>query len=312
VPGWVKTALAVVTVTALLTQDWMPLGVEQGVIRNLLFVALLIGVLLGAFSIFQWAYPKLLERALKHKVFALILPMLIVLFGVTAWLGFDRVFSWLPDDVRQSRAVTSIAHALPGFGREFMPPFDEGSYLYMPTTMPHASFGQALEMLQRMDAAIATIPEVEEVVGKLGRAESPLDPAPVSMIETVIIYRPEFAIDESGQRVRQWRDHIRSPADIWDEIVRVAQIPGVTSAPVLQPISARIVMLQSGMRAPMGLKVRGPDLETIEGVGEVVRVHDDPPGIGVVFTELSSTSQAVIVKRPPMKSAERVSNLRWP
>ncbi len=267
VPGWVKTTLAVVAVTAILTHDWMPLGLEQGLFKNLLFVALLIGVLLGAFSIFQWAYPKLLRHALRHKIAVLALPLLIVSFGVTAWLGFDRVFSWLPDSIRQNRTVTAIAHAMPGFGREFMPPFDEGSYLYMPTTMPHASLGQALEMLQRMDAAIATIPEVEEVVGKLGRAESPLDPAPISMIETIIIYRPEYIVDENGQRVRQWRDHIRTPADIWDEIVRVAQMPGLTSAPVLQPISARIVMLQSGMRAPMGLKVRGPDLETIERVG---------------------------------------------
>ena len=267
VPNWLKTAFAVIAVTALLTQDWMPLGIERGLLDNLLFVALLIGVLLFGFSIFQWFYPSLLRFALRHKISALILPTAIVLFGLTAWIGFDRVFSWIPDGIRQNRTVTDVAHAMPGFGREFMPPFDEGSYLYMPTTMPHASFGQAMEMLQRMDAAIATIPEVEDVVGKLGRAESALDPAPVSMIETVIIYRPEYIIDENGQRVRQWRDHIRSPADIWDEIVRAAQLPGLTSAPVLQPISARIVMLQSGMRAPMGLKVRGPDLATIERVG---------------------------------------------
>ena len=267
IPGWLKVIVAVAAVTALLTWDWMPLGPRAGLALNLLFVAGLIGSLLGVFLVFQRIYPPLLERALEHKLVTLSVPALLVLFGLTAWLGFDRVFAWVPSSVRHAEPMASIAEALPGFGREFMPPFDEGSYLYMPTTMPHASFGQALAMIQRMDAAIAAIPEVEQVVGKLGRADSPLDPAPVSMFETVIIYRPEWGIDEEGQRVRQWRDHIQSPDDIWDEIVEAAQMPGLTSAPVLQPISARIVMLQSGMRAPMGLKIRGPDLETIEDVG---------------------------------------------
>jgi Cu(I)/Ag(I) efflux system membrane protein CusA/SilA len=132
-------------------------------------------------------------------------------------------------------------------------------------------------------------------VGKIGRVESPLDPAPISMIETVINYKPEYITDKDGHRLRfrydkgkgefirdengqlipdnngrpfrQWRDHIKSPDDIWDEIVKAGRIPGTTSAPKLQPIAARIVMLQSGMRAPMGVKVKGPDLDTIERVG---------------------------------------------
>ena len=88
-----------------------------------------------------------------------------------------------------------------------MPPFDEGSFLYMPTTMPHASIGEALTMLSEMDAAIAKIPEVNRVVGKIGRVESALDPAPVSMVETVITYHPEYQIGTDGRRVRLWRSH---------------------------------------------------------------------------------------------------------
>jgi copper/silver efflux system protein len=118
-----------------------------------------------------------------------------------------------------------------------------------------------------MDAAIATVPEVDRVVGKLGRVDSALDPAPISMFETLITYVPEYRTEADGTRVRQWREHIHSPRDIWDEIVAVAQLPGVTGAPVLMPINARIVMLQSGMRAPMGIKVSGPDLDSIEGFG---------------------------------------------
>jgi Cu(I)/Ag(I) efflux system membrane protein CusA/SilA len=156
--------------------------------------------------------------------------------------------------------------------------------------------------------AIAGIPEVDSVVGKIGRAETPLDPAPISMIETVINYRPEYVTDRHGRRVRyhfdhatgrflrdadgaliedvdgrpyrQWRDHIRSPEDIWDEIVGAAQIPGTTSAPLLQPIMTRIIMLRSGMRAPMGVKVKGPDLDAISRFSLALeQALKDAPGV---------------------------------
>jgi Cu(I)/Ag(I) efflux system membrane protein CusA/SilA len=209
-----------------------------------------------------------------------------------------------------------VAHKFPGLGKEFMPPLDEGSFLYMPTMMTHASIGEALDVLQKMDMAFNTIPEIESVVGKIGRAETPLDPAPVSMIETVINYKSEYITDKHGHRVnfrydrqrrefvrdengelipdrrgrpfRQWRDHIRSPDDIWDEIVKAARIPGTTGAPPLQPIMARIVMLQSGMRAPMGVKVKGPDLDTIEQVGlQIERLLKEVPSVeaSMVFAD---------------------------
>ncbi|MHC4995254.1 MAG: efflux RND transporter permease subunit, partial [Planctomycetota bacterium] len=161
----------------------------------------------------------------------------------------------------------SAAQSWGGLGKEFMPAFDEGSFLFMPSVMFHASIGEALEVLQTQDMAITAIPEVESVVGKIGRAESPLDPAPISMIETVINYKNEFAMDSEGRLVRQWRDEIRSPDDIWDEIKRVTKMPGVTGVSKLQPIETRLVMLQSGLRAPMGVKIKGPDLQTIEAAG---------------------------------------------
>jgi Cu(I)/Ag(I) efflux system membrane protein CusA/SilA len=145
-------------------------------------------------------------------------------------------------------------------------------------------------------------------VGKIGRVESPLDPAPISMVETIINYKPEYISDKDGHRVRfrydrqtgtfirdkdgelipdshgwpfrQWRDHIKNPDDIWDEIVKAGQIPGTTSAPKLQPIATRIIMLQSGMRAPMGVKVKGPDLDTIDKVGlEIERLLKEVPSV---------------------------------
>jgi len=262
-----ENLLAVVAVTWLLSQHWLPLGIEQGALSNLLFVGVLILILMGGFRAFEAAYPSLLTAVLARKGWFLVLPLSVAVFGFTALLGFDTVFGFLPRAVRDSRPAVAAASALPGFGREYMPAFDEGSFLYMPSTMPHASIGEVLTMLSEMDAAIAQIPEVDRVVGKLGRVDSALDPAPLSMIETVITYKSEYRTEPDGRRVRQWRDHIRTPQDIWDAIVAAAERPGVTSAPVLMPINARLVMLQSGMRAPMGIKVRGPNLEVIDAFG---------------------------------------------
>ena len=264
---WGENVVAVIAVSLLLAEDWLPLGHGAGLALNIAFVALLIALVMGTFRVFEVVYPTLLRAILRHKALFMTFPVLLVLFGATAWLGFERVFGFLPGGIRTSRPVTAFAHALPGFGREYMPPFDEGSFLYMPTTMPHASIGQVLDTLSKLDAAIARIPEVDRVVGKIGRADSALDPAPLSMIETVVTYKPEYRETEDGVRARQWRDHIRSPRDIWQEIVAAGQRPGLTSAPILMPINARIVMLQSGMRAPMGIKVHGPSLESLEAFG---------------------------------------------
>ena len=294
IPRDLALGATVVAVTFVLADRWLPLGAERGVWSNRLFAGAIIAIVLGGFALFVRGYPRILRWLLAHKGMALAPPALFVVFGVTAWLGFGKLFSWLPEPVRTWDPVVRVAHALPGFGREFMPPLDEGSFLYMPTTMAHASIGEAREQMEQMDAAIAAIPEVETAVGKLGRADSALDPAPISMVETIIHYKPEYRLDQHGRRAhfaydedaggfvrdgegalvpdpngrpfRQWRAHIRGPDDIWDEIQRAAQLPGMTSAPKLMPIAARIVMLQSGMRAPLGMKIRGPSLEVIEQV----------------------------------------------
>lgn len=300
----VASVLAVIFVAWVLTDLWEPLGPEHGFVLNLLFVVLLIGGLLGVFALIGWAYRPVLAWSLRFKALFLSAPLLLVVLGVTVWFGFDRVFSFLPtaaervglnqERIRLSAPWTSAKETFPGLGREFMPALDEGSFLWMPTTMPHASIGEVLSVLKYQDLAIASVPEVETVAGKIGRAETALDPAPISMIETVIHYKPEYKTDEAGRRIhfrydrdagefvrdeegelipdpsgrpyRQWREHIRTPDDIWDEIVKAADLPGTTSAPQLQPIETRLVMLQTGMRAPMGVKVRAPDLETLDEI----------------------------------------------
>jgi copper/silver efflux system protein len=295
IPSSLAIALTVVAVTIGLTQYWIPLGPGRGMFANTAFVVVMVAGLMGGFWMFTLVYRPLLHWCLRHKIVFLLGNVAFVLFGLSAWLGLPRTTGWLPEPVRETRAYAALSDALPGLKTDFLPPFDEGSYLYMPTTTPHASIGQASEMLAHLDAAIAEIPEVTQVVGKLGRAESPLDPAPISMFETVINYEPEFKLDargrigryrwddasetfvrdEQGELVedpagrpfRQWRDHIRSPDDIWKEIDKAAELPGVTGAPKLMPIITRIVMLQTGMRSPVGIKVEGPDLETIETFG---------------------------------------------
>ena len=266
--GLIANIFAIALVGIILTLDWLPMGPAKGPILNIIFVVILVGGLLSFFHFYQKYYPLILNWCLENKLKFLSIPMLVVILGGFIWSGL---------------------------GKEFMPSLDEGSFLYMPTTMPHASLGEALDIIQKQDAAIGSIPEIDTVVGKIGRMESPLDPAPVSMIETIINYKSEYILGKDGRRIsfrydkktkqftrdkdgslipdkngrpyRQWRDNIKSPDDIWHEIVNAAQIPGTTSAPKLQPIAARIVMLQSGMRAPMGIKVKGPDLDTIEKVG---------------------------------------------
>lgn len=240
--------IAIILITLLLGKSWMPLGPDRGIVLNVLFVVVVVGLLLFVFVLTYRFYPLILGACLRFKFIFLTLTTALIVSGFFAWRSL---------------------------GREFMPSLDEGSFLYMPSTMPHASIGEALDVLQKIDSAIASIPEVKTVVGKIGRAESPLDPAPISMIETVIDYHSKYkrdangrlVTDDNGRAIRQWREHIETPRDIWDEIVRVAKIPGTTSAPQLQPIETRLIMLQTGMRAPMGIKVKGPDLPTIERVG---------------------------------------------
>ncbi|PKV75188.1 efflux RND transporter permease subunit [Pontibacter ramchanderi] len=294
----VMVGIAVLAVSWLLATEWVPLGVSVSYFVNFIFILLIIGLVLGFFSFFIRVYPRVLAWCLANKGTFLLIPAFIMLLGLNIWIGFNGVFGWVATgfdkvgvNVRTSAPWSSMVHTFPGMGKEFMPSLDEGAFLLMPTSMPHTGVEANKRYLQQLDMLITAIPEVEMVVGKAGRAETALDPAPMSMYENVIQYKSEYITDANGYKVRfrvddegnfvrdakgnlieddrgeyfrQWRDHIRTPDDIWNEIVAVAELPGVTSAPKLQPIETRLVMLQTGMRAPMGVKVYGPDLQTIE------------------------------------------------
>ena len=143
-----------------------------------------------------------------------------------------------------------------GIGSEFMPELDEGDLMYMPTTLPGLSIGKAQELLQQTDRLIMTIPEVKQVFGKIGRADTATDPAPLTMIETLIQLKPR----------EQWREGF-STQDIIAELDRAVNYPGVTNAWVM-PIKTRIDMLATGIKTPVGIKVSGPDIKIIEQIGQ--------------------------------------------
>jgi Cu(I)/Ag(I) efflux system membrane protein CusA/SilA len=311
-----EVIIVVIGVIWLLSKYWLPLGPAKSLVTNVLFVALMVILILGFFIILEYFYKPILRWCLNHKVTFLLIPSFLILFGAVTWMGFNNIFGFVAKgfdgvgwNVRTTKVWSGLTHTFPAIGKEFMPSLNEGSFLLMPTSMPHSGFEYNRKVLGQLDMLLTNIPEVELTVGKLGRVESALDPAPISMYENVINYRPEYMLNEKGHRIRfkvdkndrfilstgdslsnkealqrgvkyqeltpdskgnyyrNWREEINSPDDIWNEIVKVAKIPGVTSAPKLQPIETRLVMLQTGMRAPMGIKVYGPDLGTIEKFG---------------------------------------------
>ncbi|HET8885650.1 MAG TPA: efflux RND transporter permease subunit [Salinimicrobium sp.] len=313
-----KITLGIVVLVSVffLADHWMPLGLQNSVVENFVFVVSLLAVVLVLLWSVVKYYESILKWCLVNKGKFLLLPIFTIFFGIMIWLGFGNLFGFVANgfdkvgvNVRTTSVWSGLTHTFPGVGKEFMPSLNEGSFLLMPTAMPHVGIQESKEILQRLDMAVASIPEIDVVVGKLGRTESALDPAPISMYENIINYKPEYLISDKGDRMkfkvdergffilknadtlsndevlnanisaeklivdedgnyfRNWRSHIENPDDIWEEIVNHTQLPGVTSAPKLQPIETRLVMLQTGMRAPMGIKVYGPDLETIENFG---------------------------------------------
>ncbi|MFT3740871.1 MAG: efflux RND transporter permease subunit [Breznakibacter sp.] len=316
-PNYINIAITVLVAVYYLAVEWLPLGAHKSHFLNFLFVTGIVAFILIALMSMVHFYEPIMRWALAHKRKFLSLPAVTLLFGLLVWQGFDKVFGFAAtgfekagwQHIRQTTFWQGAVRTFPGTGKEFMPSLNEGSFLLMPTSMPHTSIEKNLEYIETLDKRLSAIPEVEVAVGKWGRVNSALDPAPVQMFENTINYRSEYVLDENGHRMqfkvdkngsfvfrgggtynpqtdafrvvpadslvpvpngeyfRQWRPHIKSPSDIWDEIVKVTHIPGLTSAPKLQPIETRLVMLSTGMRAPMGLKVYGPDLETIEQAG---------------------------------------------
>ncbi len=329
-PNYFNIAITVLVAVYYLAVEWLPLGAHNSALVNFLFVAAIMAVILTVMILLVHFYEPILRWGLQNKWKFLMIPAFTLLFGMLAWLGFGNLFGFAArgfesmgwKSFRETLLWQIPANSFPGTGKEFMPSLNEGSFLLMPTSMPHTGIEKNIEYIRLLDKRLSAIPEIEVAVGKWGRVNSALDPAPVQMFENTINYRSEYLLDEDGHRrrfrvdkngsyllkngstyspaneafraipadslipdnkgeyFRQWRSHIKRPDDIWNEIVQVTGIPGLTSAPKLQPIETRLVMLSTGMRAPMGLKVYGPDLETIEQAGlELERALKTVPSV---------------------------------
>ena len=207
----------------------------------------------------RWIYAARLRQALNHKAIALSFPATLLILGIGAYVGLptvmkpmERAASYVGTDLNTLPGYVDAKHIFTGLQSDDWIALDEGSWFYMPTLYPAASFSQAMQILQTQDLLIGQIPEVKDVLGKIGRVESALDPAPAAMIETYVMLKPE----------NEWREGVTA-RNVWDEINRVATLPGVTPAAALQPIEGRVVMLQSGIKAPMAIRIYGDELKTL-------------------------------------------------
>ncbi len=193
------------------------------------------------------SYQPIIRFVLKHKVTTILVAILIVLASL---FPLSRI------------------------GSEFMPPLNEGDLLYMPTTLPGISITKAKELLQQTDKIIASFPEVESVFGKIGRAETATDPAPLTMIETTIKLKDK----------KEWRPGMTIEKLI-EELNDAVQFPGLTNAWTM-PIKTRIDMLSTGIKTPVGIKLMGPDLQILSDLGEEIEaVIHQVPGTGSVISE---------------------------
>ena len=322
IANYINIAITILIVVYFLTIEWMPLGAANSTLVNFLFVILIIIVVLGLLMTIVHYYSKILEWCLNNKWKFLSIPIMVVFFGITIWIGFNKVFGFMPNLVKDNVVWNNFEKTFPGLGNEFMPALDEGSFLLMPTTMPHSGITENIEVMASINKRMNSIPEIDSSVGKWGRVNSALDPAPTSMFENTINYIPEYILDDDGRRVRfkvnrdgafilkddstykygedkyrkvsldelilddngeyfrQWRQKIKKSDDIWKEILKHSKFPGLTSAPKLQPIQTRLIMLSTGMRAPMGIKVFGPTLEIIEKAGfELENILKEVPSV---------------------------------
>jgi Cu(I)/Ag(I) efflux system membrane protein CusA/SilA len=206
-------------------------------------------------------YEPTLNWALNHRKTVITLAMLILSFALLEAFGLPRA------TVKQIRdaGYPRVAEIVTGFGKEFMPPLNEGSLLYMPVMIPKTGFKEIQRVMSWQDKVIAGTPEVETVAGKLGRFETATDPAPIEMLETTIMLKPEY-IPNGWFRVKRnpaWRDGMTMEKLKAELTEKMKQVPGYVPA-LLQPIENRILMLYTGIRAQVGVKIYGDNLDAIQ------------------------------------------------
>jgi copper/silver efflux system protein len=276
------TTAAVLSITLVPAITVLLIRVKKFNFRPLIFCRILNAIVVGKIHkeedhpisrFLMWLYQPVAAFALRHQYTTIIGALMVVLLTIP-------VFTKL--------------------GSEFMPPLDEGVLLYMPTTMPGISVTEAQKLLQVQDKIIKSFPEVDRVFGKAGRAETATDPAPFSMMETVIVLKPQSEWSKEprwysdsapewlqGILRRAWPDHKSTKELIYGPggLNEATKLPGVVNAWTM-PIKARIDMLTTGVRTPVGVKILGPDLNKIQEIGQHIEYAlKDTPGTASVFAE---------------------------
>ncbi len=209
-PNYINIAITVLVAVYYLSIEWLPWVHTTAYFINFIFVAGIVAVILSALMIMVHFYEPILRWCLVNKWKFLLIPAFTLFFGMLVWLGFEKIFGFTANGFekagwrrfRQTRAWQGAVNTFPGIGKEFMPSLNEGSFLLMPTSMPHSSIEKNLDYIETLDKRLSAIPEVEIAVGKWGRVNSALDPAPVQMFENTINYRPEYILDENGHRMQ--------------------------------------------------------------------------------------------------------------
>jgi len=234
-----------------------------------------------------WLYHPVLDFVVRRRRAVIVTAGILIVWVFLPW---NRLVSGVLPEGPARTAALAAGKMFPfqNIGSEFMPPLSEGDLLYMPTTFPGISPTKAREVLQVTDRLIKSFPEVAEVFGKAGRAETATDPAPMDMIETTIRLKPEAewpAVDIRDDAGKIIAHRPRTPDELADAMNDAVQIPGLNNAWTM-PIRTRIDMLSTGIKTPVGIKIAGPDLATLEHIGtQVEAVMRQVPGTASVYAE---------------------------
>ncbi len=257
---------------------------------------------------YEWAYGHMI----RHKRAFSLLLLLLALSGYLVGLGWPRlsaplrwVFHRAGADLAHTRLDAALSRAFPGVGSSFLPPLDEGGLLFMPSVPATAGLGETQRVLMTQNQAIASIPEVALVMGKLGRAETALDPAPIGMVETVVLLKPyrdwpvaEIVLPGGGTERRP-----RTLLEVREALAAASDIPGVAPS-WLQPIETRVVMLSTGIRSLMALQLLGEDRAAMEAFAEAAeKLIQGVPGAAEVQMQREGGKPYTEIRLDPARLA---------
>ncbi len=257
---------------------------------------------------YDWAYSHLL----RHKVLFTVAIITLAGGGYLLGLGWKTLstplraaFAWVGGDLTATKLDAALTQKFPGVDSSFLPPLDEGSLLFMPSIPASGGLGEAQRIMLEQNRRIESVPEVAGLMGKMGRAETALDPAPLGMIETVVVLKPyrDWPVHEITMPDGTVENRPRTLAEVRDVLAAVSDIPGVAPS-WLQPIETRVVMLSTGIRSLIALQILGPDSAALERFAEAAeKVIQPTPGAADVQMQREGGKPYAEIRLDPAKLA---------